>query len=104
MSHATHIDSLNEAEVRELAKRLIAKVHFKQATIEKLTHENAVLKRLKFAAQSERFATDQRSVLEQTLEARPAGHRRRNRRTGAARAQMAALGQPGLHEADRRRQ
>jgi transposase len=69
VSDATHIDSLNEAEVRELAKRLVAEVQFKQATIEKLTHENAVLKRLKFAAQSERFDTEQRSLLEETLEA-----------------------------------
>ena len=69
MSDATHIDSLTEAEVRELAKRLVAEVQFKQATIEKLTHENAVLKRLKFAAQSERFDIEQRSLLEETLEA-----------------------------------
>nr|WP_222622706.1 IS66 family transposase [Ramlibacter albus] len=60
---------MNEAQVRELAKRLVAEVQFKQATIEKLTHENAVLKRLKFAAQSERFDAEQRSLLEETLEA-----------------------------------
>jgi hypothetical protein len=35
----------------------------KQAIIDKLTHENAVLKRLKFAAQSERFSSEQRSLL-----------------------------------------
>lgn len=69
MSDATHIDSLNDAQVRELAKRLVAEVQFKQATIEKLTHENAALKRLKFAAQSERFDSEQRSLLEETLEA-----------------------------------
>ena len=32
-------------------------VAFKQALIDKLTHEMAVLKRLKFAATSERFAS-----------------------------------------------
>lgn len=69
MSDTTHIDSLNDAEVRELARRLVAEVQFKQATIDKLTHENAVLKRLKFAAQSERFDNEQRSLLEETLEA-----------------------------------
>ncbi|MFM2058687.1 MAG: hypothetical protein RLY71_3072, partial [Pseudomonadota bacterium] len=41
---------------------------FKQALIEKLTHENALLKRLKFAATSERFAAslapEQKSLLE----------------------------------------
>jgi transposase len=46
---------------------------FKQAMIDKLTHEMAVLKRLKFAATSERFAStlapEQKSLLEETLEA-----------------------------------
>ncbi len=46
---------------------------FKQALIDKLTHEMAVLKRLKFAATSERFAStlapEQKSLLEETLEA-----------------------------------
>lgn len=42
---------------------------FKQATIDKLTFENAYLKRLKFAAQSERFNAEQRSLLEETLDA-----------------------------------
>ncbi len=40
----------------------------KQALIDKLTHENAVLKRLKFAAQSERYSTEQRSLLDETLD------------------------------------
>src|SRR5574343_1564564 len=46
---------------------------FKQALIDKLTHEMAVRKRLKFAATSERFAStlapEQKSLLEETLEA-----------------------------------
>ena len=45
---------------------------FKQAVIDKLTHEMAVLKRMKFAATSERFAStlapEQRSLLEETLD------------------------------------
>ena len=45
---------------------------FKQALIDKLTHEMAVLKRLKFAATSERFAStlapEQKSLLEETLD------------------------------------
>jgi len=69
VSDTTHIDSLDEAQVRALAKRLLAEARFNQATIEKLTHENAVLKRLKFAAQSERFSAEQRNLLEETLEA-----------------------------------
>lgn len=43
-------------------------VRFKQAIIEKLTHENAVLKRLKFAATSEAFSAEQKSLLEETLD------------------------------------
>lgn len=44
---------------------------FKQALIDKLTHELAVLKRMKFAATREKFAgsAEQRSLLEDTLDA-----------------------------------
>jgi len=42
---------------------------FKQAIIDKLTHENALLKRMKFAAQSERFSPEQKSLLEDEIEA-----------------------------------
>ena len=42
---------------------------FKQAIIEKITHEMAVLKRLKFAAKSEHFNTEQKSLLDETIEA-----------------------------------
>jgi len=44
-------------------------IAFKQATIDKLTHEMAVLKRLKFAAKSEAFNTEQNSLIEETLDA-----------------------------------
>lgn len=37
-------------------------------SIDKLTHENAILKRLKFAAQSERFSAEQKSLLDKTLD------------------------------------
>ena len=55
-------------ELREVVQSLLHTVTFKQATIDKLTHENAYLKRLKFAAQSERFSAEQRSLLEETLD------------------------------------
>jgi transposase len=55
-------------ELREVVQSLLKTVTFKQATIDKLTHENAYLKRLKFAAQSERFSAEQRSLLEETLD------------------------------------
>gem|GEM_PF-3507212 len=43
-------------------------VAFKQTVIDKLTHEMAVLKRLKFAATSERFSPEQQSLLEEALD------------------------------------
>ena len=42
---------------------------FKQTLIDKLTHENALLKRMKFAAQSERFSPEQKSLLEDEIKA-----------------------------------
>jgi len=63
------IDALNEPQLRELAARLITEVRHKQATIEKLTHEMAVLKRLKFAARSEAFTGEQKSLLEEAIDA-----------------------------------
>jgi hypothetical protein len=43
-------------------------VSFKQAVNHKLTRENAILKRLKFAAQSEKFSAEQKSLLDETLD------------------------------------
>jgi transposase len=64
-------DQLRQA-VQSLFRALTSKtdeLRFKQATIDKLTHENAYLKRLKFAAQSERYSAQQRSLLEECLDA-----------------------------------
>ena len=44
-------------------------IAFKQATIDKITHEMAVLKRLKFAAKSEHFNAEQKSLLEEAIDA-----------------------------------
>jgi C4-dicarboxylate-specific signal transduction histidine kinase len=63
------IDALSEPQLRELTARLITEVRHKQATIEKLTHEMAVLKRLKFAARSEAFTGEQKSLLEEAIDA-----------------------------------
>ncbi len=56
------------AATREELERGRREVAHKQALIDKLTHENALLKRLKFAAQSERFTVDQRSLLDETFD------------------------------------
>jgi transposase len=57
--------------VRSLASSVVTRdreITFKQALIDKLTHENAVLKRLKFAAKSEAYSAEQKSLLEETLD------------------------------------
>ena len=79
---AEHPDTLEPQQMREALRTLMRELAerdgliarqtkealFKQALIDKLTHENAVLKRLKFAAQSERFAADQKSLLDEALD------------------------------------
>jgi transposase len=67
---------LSEAQLRETLATLMqamqrrdTELAFKQTVIDKLTHENALLKRLKFAAQSERYSAEQRSLLDETLDA-----------------------------------
>ena len=75
----------------ELLGRREREVAFKQAVIDKLTHENAVLKRLKFAASSEAFNAEQKSLLEETLDADQA----------AVAAEIEAL-QPDKPKADKR--
>jgi transposase len=63
------VEELGAEQLRALANRLLADVRHKQAVIDKLTHENALLKRMKFAAQSERYSAEQRSLLDETLDA-----------------------------------
>jgi len=64
-----NIDAMEAAQLREVVRAMRAEAKHKDAVIEKLTHENAVLKRPKFAAQSERFNIEQRSLLEEALDA-----------------------------------
>lgn len=61
------LDGLSAAQLRELTVRLTAEVKHKQALIDKLTHENALLKRMKFAAHSERFDAEQFSLLDDAV-------------------------------------
>jgi transposase len=62
------LHDLQVPQLRQVVRTLIADVAFKQTTIDKLTHEMAVLKRLKFAAQSEAFNAEQKSLLEKTID------------------------------------
>jgi transposase len=78
-----HIDTLHPEQLRQVLRSLMAEVAakdelierrdreiaFKQALIDKITHEMAVLKRLKFAAKSEAFNAEQKSLIEETIDA-----------------------------------
>lgn len=60
---------LDADALRQLVQSLRGEVAFKQALIDKLTHENATLKRLKYAAKSEAYTAEQRSLLEDVFDA-----------------------------------
>jgi transposase len=68
MPSVTDLDTLSTDELRQLASRLLEEVRGKQALIDKLTHEVAVLKRLKFAASSEAYTGEQQRLLIETLD------------------------------------
>ena len=63
------LDDLSAEQLREMTTRLLTELRHSQAINAKLIHENALLKRMKFAAQSERFNAQQRSLLEDEIEA-----------------------------------
>ena len=63
------LDDLSAQQLREMTTRLLTELRHSQALCAKLTHENALLKRMKFAAQSERFNPEQKSLLEDEIEA-----------------------------------
>ena len=61
------LDSLSPEQLRSALLSMLQaaaakdqELAFKQTLIDKLTHENALLKRMKFAAQSERFSPEQK--------------------------------------------
>ena len=66
---ADDLETLDPQELRDRLRKADATIAFHKAIIDKLTHENAVLKRLKFAAKSEAYTADQRSLIEETLDA-----------------------------------
>ena len=63
------LQNLSAEELRALTTRLMTQLRHQSALLDKLTHENALLKRMKFAAQSERFNPEQKSLLEDEIEA-----------------------------------
>ena len=68
MTSAADLAHLDAEQLRALAARLMAEMHAKQTLIDKLTHEMAVLKRIKFAATSEAYTGEQQRLLFETIE------------------------------------
>lgn len=69
MIAAENLDALNETQLRQTVQLLMTELHHKTALVDKLTHEMAVLKRLKFAAKSEAYTPEQNSLIEEALDA-----------------------------------
>ena len=63
------LSELSAQQLREMTARLMTELRHQRALNEKLVYENALLKRMKFAAQSERFNAEQRSLLEDEIDA-----------------------------------
>lgn len=68
MNATPDLDKLTPQQLRELAASLMAEVRSKQTLIDKLTHEMATLKRLKFAATSEAYTGGQQQLLLETID------------------------------------
>ena len=62
-------DDLSAEHLREMTAHLLTELHHRQALNEKLTHANEPLKCLTFAAQSERVRPEQRSLLDDRIDA-----------------------------------
>ena len=63
-----HLHAMSESQLRQTVQLLMMELRHKTALVDKLTHEMAVLKRLKFAAKSEGFTPEQKSLLDETLD------------------------------------
>ena len=62
------LSELDAEQLRQVSQRLLAELRHQRALNEKLAYECALLKRLKFAAKSERHSADQRNLLEDELD------------------------------------
>lgn len=83
MTDTADLQSMSPAQLREFVVQLLdtvqqnstelehqaVEIKHKSALIDKLTHENAMLKRLKFAAKSEALHADQRDLLNEAFDA-----------------------------------
>ena len=66
-----HLDLLDAPQLRELVLTMSQQMQQMQQLIDRLTHEMAVLKRLKFALQSERHSRspEEQRELEESIDA-----------------------------------
>ena len=62
------LDTYDVQQLRHTVLELQTRLHHATVLNEKLTHEMAVLKRLKFAAKSETFSGEQKSLLEEAVD------------------------------------
>ena len=62
------LGEMDAQQLRALTQRLLGELRHKSALLDKLSHEMAALKRLKFAAKSEALNAEQRSLLEEAQE------------------------------------
>ena len=69
MIAAEDLDALTASQLRQTVQQLMTALRHKTALVDKLTHEMAVLRRLKFAARAEAFSGEQKSLLDETLDA-----------------------------------
>lgn len=60
---------MDAAQLRAALGSAQREIRFKQTLIEKITHENAILKRLKFAATSEAYTSEQRGLFLEAFDA-----------------------------------
>ena len=68
MTDTLDLHTMDAPTARLLVQRLMGELQHKQALVDKLTFENAMLKRLKFATTSEALNAGQRSLLDETLD------------------------------------
>lgn len=62
------LNELDAEQLREVTQRLLTELRHQRALNEKLAYECALLRRLKFAAKSERHSAEQRNLLEEELD------------------------------------
>ncbi len=62
------VGQLTAAQVRALVSQLLTDLRHKQAMIDRLTHELAVLRRVRFGVKSEALSAGQRSLFEESVD------------------------------------